>query len=1179
MNLSPHTHPESSLTGSTVKALIDKAKNLGRTHFVHTDDGHLSSALKVYKLTKKAKMSPILGIEIYFKDQNCPIIKRTSADRCRYFTLSLYAEDQTAYQALCKIVSRIDLPSIELYEESRQLWGWIELEEISKYNIRAVLGGIHCIVGKTMLSGHPDLGSKIFDKLYGMFGHRLAVALLCEPWSKQWQSVIRIKYKDGSVDTALGSDRVTTDKARRIRALDLISNSRHTEIKSRYSGYTCYTVNKLIESVELHKGFLPLPGGDASLRINKFLKALANRANVDVLATDYAYYADPQDKIVQTMKLETNKLHPNLYMKTTEEMINYLANTMKLSSENISQILSNNEKWGHYFDNFSLQYEWRLAESSDQSIQKMMDLIKKNGRMKWDDPIWTSRLKEEIGVIVKNPVKNLLPYFFPIIDILDYYKENGLLVGPSRGSAGGSLLSYLLGITNINPIKYNLSFSRFFSLTRITNNQLPDIDTDLESRDLLVGADGKSGYLYTRWGNKAAQISTRTTMRLKSSIKDVHRYLKGKVEPEIEIFTKGLPPPPQGVSDNDFVFGFENNEGEHIPGLIEQSEDLQRYATQYPYEWEIVQRSLGLPKAYSKHASAFVIADRPIEDMVPTKDGHITQYEAKEVEAAGLIKYDLLVVKQLCDIRVCIELINSKNKEKHEVGYFRHNGELVYIWDLPEHHGVFKSIWSGDTETCFQINTKAMIPFVQAIRPTSIDDLSTILALVRPGPLDFIDPNTGRNMAEEYVARKNGNGETDLAILSKLIPETYSVLVYQEQITKIAKELGGFDDNEAEKLRENAAKKKKVELMKQKTPFIKGAINHISAEEAEALWQRMETFARYSFNRSHSVGYSMITYACMFLKYYYPLEWWAAILTNASEEEITSKFWPYVKDTVMPPDINLSGDTMAVDYKNRKIRSKLGIIRGLGDATIAPIISNRPYSDIEDFVNKDVAGKSLSHKLIHVGVLDSLFPENMGLLEKLKLYEDAVQRRKYRLKSEEYKNKGKVLKSLGPKQGEIPAEYVNLTPMQDAAMKKSTLSSIYIDFFELGSKYSKALAPFAGNPLVVNPRGHETKLVTGQQLRRIEEIDPESVTKNIYIACTGFVVKSEEFSYAGGSKRALKLILDADNYISEKILWPDYETGQLIYPAELKKGCIVTVFFKKRAGKKDLIITSITIEE
>lgn len=1188
MKVSPHTHVESPLTGSTILSMLTRAKELGRTHIVYTDHGHLSSALKVGRVMKeeekKQKMKfglkVIQGIEFYFKDTSCPIVSSSGANRCKYFSAALYCKDQAAFQALCLLVSRIDLPTLEIREETQQMWSWKELEEMAKYNVNIVLSGVHCMVGKTMLAGHPAVGDAVLSKLIGIYGkERVNLALVCEPWSKKYTSLVQISYADGTSDTCLSTDQVTTERARRIKVTDLLESNRHSVIRSISTSGMFKQVEKRIESVKLHKGFLPFPGGDVTAKLNRYYLALGKKHSVGVLATDYAYYATPGDRVVQTMRLEgADKIQASFHMKSEEEIVAYLR-TLGLPEEACKNIVSNNDEWVKQFNDLSLKYEWRLADSGPDPLKQAMEIIKQNGRMKWDDPVWVDRLREELNVIAKNGVKDLTAYFLPIRNVLNHYLENGQLTGPGRGSAGGSLFCYLLGITQVNPFEYDLPFSRFFSMDRIKSNKLPDIDVDLENRELLVGLDNKSGYLYGTYGDKAAQISTRTTVRLKSAVKDTNRYFHGKVEDSIEVFTKGLPAPPQGISDHAFVFGFEDEEGHETPGLLEQSAELKSYIETRPKEWDIVNKAMGLTRSFSKHASAFVLCDIPIKEVVPTKEGYITQYEAKECEAAGLIKYDFLVIHQLRDIRVCMDLIKKKAGRKDlPVTHFPHGGADTFVWDLPKDGQVFRSIWSGQTETCFQINTRSMIPFVMEICPESIMDVANILALVRPGPMDFIDELTGRNMVEEYVLRRRGQSTPDIKELADLLPETYGIITFQEQLNKIARQIAGFSGEEAEKLRENMAKKKMEELMAMKPAFISGSMERISKETAEAIWERMVTFGRYGFSIIHAVEYAMVTYACMFFKHYYPLEWWAAVLTNATEQEITGKFWPYVKDTVLPPDINLSSDTMVVDYANNKIRAKLGVMKGMGDATMMPIVEGRPYATVQDFIDKDVAGNSLSHKLIHVGVLDSLFPPKANLLEKLKIFEDAVEVKLFRNYLKQKEKDGKKGRLTQPKEGRVPSEYINLHPMVDAAMKKAVLPSLPINTHELGVKYSKVLVPFKNRPMVLNSRGYDTLLIDGAKLQKLDEIEGDEIEKDIYVASTCYIIKAEEFTFAKNTKRALKLIIDSDGYVSEKVLWPDFESGELMYPKELKKGAIATLFFRKKAGKKDMSINSVVVE-
>ena len=1178
MLLSPHQHCESALTSSPISAMIKRALDLKREYFAYTDLGHLSSALKVYGMAKKAGLKSVLGMEFYFKEST-----GTSADRCKYYTGTIYAKNQSAYQELCRIASKTDLPKIDVQDQEVSLWGWSELERLSKFDVELVLGGPHCLVGKALLADTAATAESILLKIKSLFPS-LSLALLCEPWGKKYATVIKIDYTDGSHSSLLASDTVTTDKARKIKAADLISRPGHKIVESLVVGNTFFKIGKSIEKIEEKKGFLPLPV-DVTLEINKFFLEMSKKHDIKLLASDYAFYATPEDRVVQTMVLEgANQLKSSLHMKSESEIRKYLTSELNLSEPQASTVINNNTEWAKKFDNFELKYEWRLADSGGNALQQCMEIIKKNGRMKWENPIYKSRLREEIQVISLNGKKDFSAYFLPIYDVINHYKENGRLTGPARGSAGGSLFCYLMGITHIDPIKYDLSFPRFLSLDRIKNGDLPDVDVDFCDRDLLVGKDGKSGYLYERWGNKAAQISTRHMIRLKSAIKDTNRYFNGAVEKEIEGLTKSLPDAPQGVPDRDFVFGYEDSDGNHVLGLIEINNELKSYVEKRPKEWEIVQKSLGIVRAHSLHASAFSISDTPLPDLLPTKKGHITQYEAKQVEACGILKYDFLTVANIKDIEVCLKLINKKNNESPTVGYFTHKGKQEFVWDLPHDLEAYKSCWNGDTETLFQINSKNMSETTTAIMPKSIEDGSVILALERPGPKDFIDPVTGKNMVQEYIDRRNGDSKPDMKELYDLIPETYGIIVFQEQSLKISKELGGMDPADAEKLRRLFSKKQKKEVGEMKPVFMSTAIAKIGEEKANKIWDMMETSSRYNFNASHSAGYFLITYAGLFLRYNYPLEWWAAILTNAKEKEITGKLWPHVKHLLAPPDINLSSDEMEIDYANHKIRAKLGVVRGMGDKSIDPIVAGRPYKNIQDFVDKSVAGPGLTRKLTHVGVLDSLYPPKTTLLQKLQLFEDALELKKFNAKAVKINKDGTPQE---PKKGVIPEEYlvIESDPMKNAAIKKSILPSLLVGLHDLGKNHSKCIIGDVRPSKLMyikNDKGRilkESLLVTGEWLQRLNEMTEDKVKEDMYVAATGYVVDTSIFDYKKNTKQALKCVLDFDGFVSEFVMWPDYFTGILNYPKDLKKGQICTVFLKKRAEKSDpCTITDIVIE-
>lgn len=1191
---SPHTHPESPISGSTVESMVDRAAALGRTHFSYTDPAYMTSLFRAYEYVKtyngkedkkgkfRPKMNFIPGVEIFFKDDECDIVSNTKANKSSYFKLSLYSTNQEQFQKLSQIVSRSKSKTVTHYGETYPAWGWKDLEEAAGYGMLAVSGDLHDIVAKHVLSDTEAAGEKVFKKLMSLFGDRYSVSLVGNEVSKTWVTLVELKLQDGTTHVLPSNSRVVTNAAKFAQAKELVDNpGKHHTLISYQKNYVTKTLKYPVKvlSAKSHSGFLPIPGGDVQLRANKYMFDLASRYGVKLLYSDYAFYSTPDDKVVQDVRLSSEdiKEHTKRHMQEGKEAVSYLVEKMGLSIQDAKNILNQNIEWANQFNNFSLNYDYRLPEvvGTGSSLDQCLAIIRSNGRLK-DDPAYLERLKMEISVLSKNGKIDLTPYFLPIGDVFNFYKKQKRLTGPARGSAGGSLFLYLMGITHVDPMKYGLSFERFLSLDRVLTGSFPDVDVDLVDREPLVGADGKSGYLYGRWGDRAAQISTRIQLRLKSSIRDVNKYFNNneKIDAEVEKLSKSLPPAPQGVSDYEFVFGFEDTDGNHTPGLIEINEDLKKYAAERPKEWEVVQKCLGISRQNSRHASAFVIADTPIASVVPTFMDNITQYEAKAVEKAKLIKYDFLVVNQLKDIEGCLNRINRKNKnEDLEIGNFIHKGQEIFIWDLPEDIEVYKSVWGGDTETLFQINTASMIPFVKKIQPKSMTDLATILALVRPGPLDFVDPDTGLTMADEYVERRNGRGTIKIPELNSLIPETYSVMVFQEQTSKVAREIGKMKPTDAEELRRIFSKKEKAKSLAMKPVFMEGAEKMVGKEKAEMIWAQMETSSRYSFNLSHATGYGMITYACMFLRHYYPLEWWASVLSNADEEEISTSLFRHVRDKVLPPDINLSGKEMEIDYENNAIRSKMTILRGLGDTVATPIIQNAPYKDLKDFIKKKVAGPSLAKKLIHVGVMDSLFPKGSDLISKMQSYEDLVLECQY----EEKLASGKKVKP--PKKGDVDPQYLSLHPLKDFKAKKAILPTLPISLSSIVSKHCPLLNEGTEQaPMFANDSGKASRMYTGDQLEELLKraaISP--FNKDLYFCCPGFVVDVEEFTYSKGEKKALKLFVDIDGRVSEKVMWPAWGENFVKYSSDLKKNSVVLMYMKLRVGKTEPGINSIKV--
>jgi DNA-directed DNA polymerase III PolC len=1191
--------------------MIKRTKDLGLDYFAITDHGYLTSILKGYMYAKEQKIKVIAGVELFFKDENCEIIKNTPSEKIKYFKIIVHAKDQDAYQKIVKMCSDQKRKKIWISNNQYGLFDWNDLKELAIHNITVSTSNIECMVSKHLLVGRADLALKYYEKLRNIVGpENFYPSIIPYKQDKYWSTIVKLNL-GGKEVLIPANDRVQTDHYKKATAIELTRRgNRHKKVESVFVNNVKFKVAEKfqeIKSAKLVNDFQNLPGGDAQTQANQLVIALANKFGDQgrLLINNYAYYSTKEDKVVQNMKLgEEKRVYQSQFMASTDDIREYMAKELNWVDHSIDILIRHSQEWAKKFDDFSLKYDYRLPKSEKDPRETLIEIVKKNGRMKWDNPVYLKQFREELELLTNNGVINLIPYFLPIVDIYKFYKDNGRLTGPGRGSAGGFLISYLLGITHIDPIKYELSSARFLTMDRVEQGNIPDFDCDLENRVPLVGKDGNGGYLFNKYGKKAAQVSTRTLLRVKSAILDANRFVNGgKVNEEVARLSKSLPTTPQGVNDQGYIFGYEDDQGVYHEGLLEKNEELQKYAVDHPVEWDMVKRALSLVRQNSRHACSFLIADTDIENVVPIFEvggvNRIAQPEAKQCEFAGLIKYDFLVVSSLKDINLCLKYINKKNGTAGmETGHFLRNGLDTYVWDLPQDKEVYQMLSEGRTETVFQLNSAGATPTVKKIKPTSIIDLATITALERPGPKDFKDPKTGRNMVEEYIMRKDRQSIGEIKILNEMLPETYGIIVYQEQVSRIAKELGQMNVEDAENVRIGMGKKKKKLLDSLKPIFISGAEKKTDKETAEKIWSMMETFARYGFNKSHAVAYVVISYACAFLKCHYPLEWWAAVLSNADQKEINEVFYRYIKDMVLPPDVNTSTEEMEVDYSLGKIRNKLSMISGIGEKAAEKIISKRPYKDIEDFTRKKACGYVMTKKLIHVGALDSLFNKDENLLGKIQKYEKAIKqvefedkldaydkKRDEQLRASDSKAAERTLNSKNRLLGKGPTEedfddlYTSLMtkPKLDFLIKKSIFPTINLDLNAVLKKDSKMMI-LKAKPydLIIDKWGNNTILVSGEHLQQVDGVD---VKKDARLAVPGYVMKSEEFTYQGGSKKALKMIIDSSGYVSEKVLWPDYNTGELIYPKELTEGSIAYFIYTKKPGKPFTNISEIIIEE
>ncbi len=562
-------------------------------------------------------------------------------------------------------------------------------------------------------------------------------------------------------------------------------------------------------------------------------------------------------------------------------------------------------------------------------------------------------------------------YFLIVADFIKAGRDLGVFIGPGRGSAAGSAVAYCIGITNIDPIKYNLLFERFLNPDR---KSMPDIDTDFDDE----GRQKVIDYVVNKYGkNQVAQIVTYGTMAAKMSIKDVARVLDLPLE-QSNALAKLVPERP-GISLNRIIKAPLDGEGslrdkENLNSdEIENAKRLREFlAAEGTPESAVLKEALvleGSVRGTGIHAAGIIIAPKDLTEIIPVamvKDSEwlVTQYEGNTIEDAGVIKMDFLGLKTLTIIRDALRLIEENHGVKIDI-------DTIPLDDVK----TYELYQAGATNGTFQFESAGMQKYLRELKPDKFDDLIAMNALYRPGPLEYIP---------DFIARKHGRQAVsyDLPELEEYLSETFGICVYQEQIMLLSQKLAGFSKGDADVLRKAMGKKQKSVLDKMKGQFIEGATaKGLPAAKLEKIWTDWEAFASYAFNKSHSTCYAFVAYQTAYLKAHYPSEYMAAVLTHSQSniEKITFFLEECQRMglAVKGPDINESKVNFAVNKKG-DIRYGLGAIKGVGEAAIESMIEERkkngPFTTIFDLMrrmNLRTVNKKVLESLAFAGAFDS----------------------------------------------------------------------------------------------------------------------------------------------------------------------------------------------------------------
>jgi len=892
-----HCHSEYSLLDGLPKIdeFLNYVKKLGMEAVALTDHGNIYGTVEFYKKAIERGIKPIIGCEAYLAFEKMTQ-ERPNIDDKRYH-LVLLVKNERGYKNLVKLITRSHLEGF--YYKPR-----IDEEILAQYS-EGLIGLSACLQGKI-----PKL--------------------------------ILAKKIDEAQKTAL----------------------KYQEIFGSENFY-----------LELQHH----PNLKEQKIVNKALINISEKLKIPLVATNDSHYLKPEDADAQDVLMLINTgADPNDPERLTLKADDFSLRSTEKMIEDFKEIPEAIENTQKIADLCSFQFELGKTKLPKFEVpnEKTLDgylkelcfegLKRKYGGNPGEDynppatlpqkwaPI-LKRLNYELEVIKQT---GFASYFLIVQDFVNWAKENRIVVGPGRGSVGGSLVAYLLNITNIDPIKYNLLFERFLNASRISP---PDIDLDFTDRRRNEVID----YIRQKYGqDKVAQIITFGTMAARAVVRDVGR-----------------------------AFEYPYSFCDQIAKMIPFGQTLDETLAKIPefrqlYETDERARKLidfakkleGVARHASTHACGIVISAEPLDNIVPlqhpTQDdlNIVTQYGMHSIEDLGLLKVDLLGLKNLTIIEDTLSRIYVVQNKKIDIENIPLDDKVTY-----------KLLQRGDCIGVFQLESEGMRRYLKQLKPTELEDIIAMVALYRPGPMQFIP---------DYIAGKHKKKKIEYLHpkLEPILESTYGVGIYQEQLMQIARELAGFSLSEADTLRKAIGKKIKSLLDAQKEKFISGCEkNGVKKEISQKIWEWVLPFARYGFNRSHSCAYALIAYQTAFLKAHFPVEFMASLLT--SEKADVERIGFLIEECkrmgieVLPPDINESLKNFTVIPGKNQIRFGLLAIKNVGENIVEAIVRERKeggsFQLIEDFISRidpRVLNKKSLESLIKAGVFDKLAERNQLLM-------------------------------------------------------------------------------------------------------------------------------------------------------------------------------------------------------
>lgn len=940
-----HCHTQYSVLDGAAKIdlMVQKAAEDGMPAAAITDHGNMFGVYEFVNTCNKNNIKPIVGCEFYMvEDMHVTSFAGTGRRDKRYHQL-LLAKNKIGYRNLCV------LTSLGYKEGLYGKFPRIDMNLLKKHK-EGLIATTCCIGGvvpQTILKFGEEKAEQVF---------------------KEWLDIFEDDY--------------------------YIELQRHDLKNINNTGYSQEDLNQIL-----------LKWGE--------------KYNVKAIATNDSHYVEQEDSDFHDMLLCINtgskKSTPiksddsdglssewrfgfpndQFFFKKTNEMellfqdhVQCLENTQMI----VDKVEDLNLMRDIMMPNFAIPQEFKTQ--SDY----MRELVYQGARERYKELTSevTERIEEELRTIFDS---NFEGYFLVIEDFLNEAKKLDVLVGPGRGSAAGSVVSYCLGITDVDPLQYGLLFERFLNPERIS---FPDIDIDFED----AGRQKVLDYVVGKYGaNSVAQIVTYGRMKEKMAVRDVARSLDISI-PETNKLAKCIPDVPKLkleniVQDNaypDFKKSLKNTDKEKADELRRLYNSNEDYKKVYDYAMNLKDsvRNTGI------HACGVIIAPEDLKNLIPLSkskdtDMLVTQFDKDIVESVGLLKMDFLGLKTLSILKDIVTLIERKHNVKIDLRNLPLDDELTY-----------KVFQNGQTDGIFQFESPGMKKHLTNLKPDRFNDLIAMNALYRPGPMQYID---------NYIRRKHGDEDVmyDVEASQEILEETFGIMVYQEQVMLLSQKLANFSRGQADTLRK-AMGKKQIEVMKKLfDKFLEGCLENGHSEEvAKKIWEDMEAFSQYAFNKSHSTCYSLIAYQCAYLKAHYPHEFLAGLMShNMSNTDDIRKYIEVCMKMgveVLGPDVNESDYNFTVNDK-QQIRFGLSAIKGVGEKVIQEMVEIRykksKFSDVYDLVaslNTRVLNKKVLESLAKAGALDcfkevkrheyfsKLNDEDTTFIEKLLQYGSSMQK-------------------------------------------------------------------------------------------------------------------------------------------------------------------------------------------